>query len=207
MSSTSISPPREAAELEGQSAAAATNSPTEASLICCSSMIIWRRATTSGRYCASSVASGRSTADSSIEALTLASRHRPHVCFASATLGHGEALSLASKIKHLVHPPRALSSPMPSMRTWPERQPSPALTACSGATQILNSTPVSSGRSPAANSTSPTYGQMKCARSWIAQTIAIDRSSRCCWNASRAMKSPERWGSAPARSSGDAKAF
>lgn len=41
------------------------------------------------------------TADSSIEALTLARRHRPHVCLISATLGHGQALSLASKLKHL----------------------------------------------------------------------------------------------------------
>ncbi len=48
------------------------------------------------------------TANSSIEALTLARRHRPHVCLISATLGHGEALSLASKLKHLMYPPRAL---------------------------------------------------------------------------------------------------
>lgn len=48
------------------------------------------------------------TADSSIEALRLARRHRPHVCLISATLGLGEALTLASKIKHLMHPPRVL---------------------------------------------------------------------------------------------------
>ena len=48
------------------------------------------------------------TADSSIEALTLARRHRPHVCLISATLGHGQALSLASKIKHSMHPPATL---------------------------------------------------------------------------------------------------
>lgn len=48
------------------------------------------------------------TADSSIEALTLARRHRPHVCLISATLGRGEALGLAFKIKHLMHPPRTL---------------------------------------------------------------------------------------------------
>jgi DNA-binding NarL/FixJ family response regulator len=48
------------------------------------------------------------TADTSIQALTLASRHRPHVCLISATLGQGEGLTLASKIKHLMHPPRVL---------------------------------------------------------------------------------------------------
>lgn len=48
------------------------------------------------------------TADSSIEAVTLARRHRPHVCLISATLGHGEALTLASKIKQLMHSPRVL---------------------------------------------------------------------------------------------------
>jgi two-component system, NarL family, response regulator DesR len=48
------------------------------------------------------------TANSSAEALTLAERRRPHVCLISATLGHGEALTLASRMKHLVDSPRVL---------------------------------------------------------------------------------------------------
>ena len=48
------------------------------------------------------------TASSSAEALTLAKRRRPHACLISATLGHGEALTLASRMKHLIDPPRVL---------------------------------------------------------------------------------------------------
>jgi DNA-binding NarL/FixJ family response regulator len=48
------------------------------------------------------------TASSSAEALRLAERHRPHVCLISATLGQGEALTLASRMKHLIDPPRVL---------------------------------------------------------------------------------------------------
>jgi DNA-binding NarL/FixJ family response regulator len=48
------------------------------------------------------------TASSSAEALRLAQRHRPHVCLISATLGQGEALTLASRMKHLTDPPRVL---------------------------------------------------------------------------------------------------
>lgn len=48
------------------------------------------------------------TANSSAEALTLAKRRRPHACLISATLGRGEALTLASRMKHLVDPPRVL---------------------------------------------------------------------------------------------------
>jgi DNA-binding NarL/FixJ family response regulator len=47
-------------------------------------------------------------ADSAVEALALAKRHRPHVCLISATLGHREALTLACGMKHLVYPPRVL---------------------------------------------------------------------------------------------------
>jgi DNA-binding NarL/FixJ family response regulator len=48
------------------------------------------------------------TANSSAEALTLAMRRRPHACLISATLGQGEALTLASRMKHLIDPPRVL---------------------------------------------------------------------------------------------------
>jgi two-component system response regulator DesR len=48
------------------------------------------------------------TANSSAEALRLAQRRRPHVCLISATLGQGEALTLASRMKHLIDPPRVL---------------------------------------------------------------------------------------------------
>jgi two-component system, NarL family, response regulator DesR len=48
------------------------------------------------------------TADSSVQALARAERRRPHVCLISATLGQGEALTLASRMKHLKHPPRVL---------------------------------------------------------------------------------------------------
>ncbi len=48
------------------------------------------------------------TASSSAEALTLAKRRRPHACLISATLGQGEALTLASRMKHLIDPPRVL---------------------------------------------------------------------------------------------------
>jgi DNA-binding NarL/FixJ family response regulator len=50
------------------------------------------------------------TAASSSQALRLAmeKRRRPRVCLISATLGDGEALTLASRIKHLMHPPRVL---------------------------------------------------------------------------------------------------
>ena len=48
------------------------------------------------------------TASSSAEALTLAKRRRPDVCLISATLGQGEALTLASRMKHLIDPPRVL---------------------------------------------------------------------------------------------------
>lgn len=48
------------------------------------------------------------TANSSAEALTLAKRRRPDACLISATLGQGEALTLASRMKHLVDPPRVL---------------------------------------------------------------------------------------------------
>ena len=48
------------------------------------------------------------TANSSAEALTLAKRRRPHACLISATLGQGEALTLASRMKHLIDPPRVL---------------------------------------------------------------------------------------------------
>ena len=48
------------------------------------------------------------TADSSVDALTLAQRHRPCVFLISAALGPGEALSLAFRMKHLIHPPRVL---------------------------------------------------------------------------------------------------
>ncbi len=50
------------------------------------------------------------TAASSVEALRLAiaQGRRPGVCLISATLGDSEALTLASRIKHLMHPPRVL---------------------------------------------------------------------------------------------------
>jgi two-component system, NarL family, response regulator DesR len=48
------------------------------------------------------------TADSSAQALAQAERRRPHVCLISATLGQGDALTLASRMKHLKHPPRVL---------------------------------------------------------------------------------------------------
>ena len=48
------------------------------------------------------------TASSSAEALTLVKRRRPHVCLISAALGQGEALTLASRMKHLIDPPRVL---------------------------------------------------------------------------------------------------
>ena len=48
------------------------------------------------------------TASSSAEALTRAKRRRPHACLISATLGQGEALTLASTMKHLIDPPRVL---------------------------------------------------------------------------------------------------
>lgn len=48
------------------------------------------------------------TADSSAVTLTLARRRRPHACLISATLGQGEALTLASRMKRLVDPPRVL---------------------------------------------------------------------------------------------------
>jgi DNA-binding NarL/FixJ family response regulator len=48
------------------------------------------------------------TANSSAEALWLADQRRPHVCLISATLGQGEALTLASRMKHLISPPRVL---------------------------------------------------------------------------------------------------
>jgi DNA-binding NarL/FixJ family response regulator len=47
-------------------------------------------------------------ADSRDEAVALATRRRPHVCLISATLGHGQALTLAFQMKHLKHPPRVL---------------------------------------------------------------------------------------------------
>jgi DNA-binding NarL/FixJ family response regulator len=48
------------------------------------------------------------TANSSAEALTLAKHRRPHACLISATLGQGEALTLASRMKRLTDPPRVL---------------------------------------------------------------------------------------------------
>jgi DNA-binding NarL/FixJ family response regulator len=48
------------------------------------------------------------TANSGAEALTLAKRRRPDVCLISATLGQGEALTLAARMKHLIDPPRVL---------------------------------------------------------------------------------------------------
>ena len=48
------------------------------------------------------------TASSSAEALRLADQRRPHACLISATLGQGEALTLASRLKHLIDPPRVL---------------------------------------------------------------------------------------------------
>jgi DNA-binding NarL/FixJ family response regulator len=48
------------------------------------------------------------TASTSAEALTVAKRRRPHACLISATLGQGEALTLASRMKHLIDPPRVL---------------------------------------------------------------------------------------------------
>jgi two-component system response regulator DesR len=48
------------------------------------------------------------TANGSAEALTLAKRRRPDACLISATLGQGEALTLASRMKHLIDPPRVL---------------------------------------------------------------------------------------------------
>jgi DNA-binding NarL/FixJ family response regulator len=48
------------------------------------------------------------TANSSAEALRLADQRRPHACLISATLGQGEALTLASRLKHLIDPPRVL---------------------------------------------------------------------------------------------------
>ena len=48
------------------------------------------------------------TANSSAEALTLAKRRRPDACLISATLGEGEALTLTSRMKHLIDPPRVL---------------------------------------------------------------------------------------------------
>jgi DNA-binding NarL/FixJ family response regulator len=47
-------------------------------------------------------------AGSSIEALQLAQHRQPPVCLIAATLGHGDGLDLASRIKHLVPPPRVL---------------------------------------------------------------------------------------------------
>jgi DNA-binding NarL/FixJ family response regulator len=47
-------------------------------------------------------------ADSSVEAIALATRRRPQVCLISATLGQGEALTLAFRMKRLMHPPRVL---------------------------------------------------------------------------------------------------
>ena len=48
------------------------------------------------------------TANSSAVALTLAKRRRPRACLISATLGQGEALTLASRMKRLIDPPRVL---------------------------------------------------------------------------------------------------
>jgi two-component system, NarL family, response regulator DesR len=48
------------------------------------------------------------TANSSAEALRLAQERRPDMCLISATLGQGEALTLASRMKHLADPPRVL---------------------------------------------------------------------------------------------------
>ncbi len=48
------------------------------------------------------------TANSSAEALTLADQRRPHVCLISAGLGQHEGLALASRMKHLIDPPRVL---------------------------------------------------------------------------------------------------
>jgi DNA-binding NarL/FixJ family response regulator len=47
-------------------------------------------------------------AGSSIEALTLAQHRRPHVCLIAATLGRGDGLALATRMKQLVRPPRVL---------------------------------------------------------------------------------------------------
>jgi two-component system nitrate/nitrite response regulator NarL len=48
------------------------------------------------------------TANSSAEALRLADQCQPHACLISATLGQGEALTLAYRLKHLIDPPRVL---------------------------------------------------------------------------------------------------
>ncbi len=48
------------------------------------------------------------TASSSGEALRLADQRRPHACLISATLGQGDALTLASRLKRLIDPPRVL---------------------------------------------------------------------------------------------------
>jgi DNA-binding NarL/FixJ family response regulator len=48
------------------------------------------------------------TASSSAEAMTVATRRRPHACLISATLGQGEALTLTSRMKRLSDPPRVL---------------------------------------------------------------------------------------------------
>jgi two-component system, NarL family, response regulator DesR len=48
------------------------------------------------------------TAHGSVDALTLAQRHRPRVSLISAALGPGEALSLVCRMKRLIHPPRVL---------------------------------------------------------------------------------------------------
>ena len=48
------------------------------------------------------------TANSSATALRLADQRRPHVCLISATLGQGEALTLASAMKRRIDPPRVL---------------------------------------------------------------------------------------------------
>ena len=48
------------------------------------------------------------TASSSAEALRLADQRRPHACLISATLGQGEALTLASRLKRFIDPPCVL---------------------------------------------------------------------------------------------------
>jgi DNA-binding NarL/FixJ family response regulator len=48
------------------------------------------------------------TASSSAEAMTVAKRRRPDVCLIAAALGHGEALTLTSRMKRLSTPPRVL---------------------------------------------------------------------------------------------------
>lgn len=109
MSSTSISPPQR--ELEGQ----APNSRNGDDARCRDEIdLLIVDDHPAARYSVWALLSWErgirvsGTASSSAVALTLTRRLRPRACLISAALGHGEALTLASRMKRLIDPPRVL---------------------------------------------------------------------------------------------------